>query len=165
MDNRNNTIAGWVLFAGICALGLTIGSGMVFASHDPHKPGYPIEDAEGGEGGGASAVPLPNLLAAADVAKGEAVFAKCAACHTIDQGGANGIGPNLHGVVGRAVAAHEGFSYSSALKAKGGTWDAAHLDQFLESPMKYAPGTRMAFAGVIDASDRKALILYLESQK
>ena len=48
MDNRNNTIAGWVLFAGICALGLTIGSGMLFASHDPHKPGYPIEDAEGG---------------------------------------------------------------------------------------------------------------------
>ena len=98
-------------------------------------------------------------------AMGEQVSKRCVACHTIDKGGANGIGPNLHGVVGRAVAAHEGFSYSSALKAKGGTWDAAHLDQFLESPMKYAPGTRMAFAGVIDASDRKALILYLESQK
>ena len=98
-------------------------------------------------------------------AMGEQVFKRCVACHTIDKGGANGIGPNLHGVVGRAVAAHEGFSYSSALKAKGGTWDAAHLDQFLESPMKYAPGTRMAFAGVIDAADRKALILYLESQK
>ena len=97
-------------------------------------------------------------------AMGEQVFKRCVACHTIDKGGANGIGPNLHGVVGRAVAAHEGFSYSSALKAKGGTWDAAHLDQFLESPMKYAPGTRMAFAGVIDASDRKALILYLEAQ-
>ena len=98
-------------------------------------------------------------------AMGEQVFKRCVACHTINQDGPNGIGPNLHGVVGRAVAAHEGFSYSSALKAKGGTWDAAHLDQFLESPMKYAPGTRMAFAGVIDASDRKALILYLESQK
>ena len=97
-------------------------------------------------------------------AMGEQVFKRCVACHTIDKGGANGIGPNLHGVVGRAVAAHEGFSYSSALKAKGGTWDAAHLDRFLESPMKYAPGTRMAFAGVIDASDRKALILYLEAQ-
>ncbi len=97
-------------------------------------------------------------------AMGEQVFKRCVACHTIDKGGANGIGPNLHGVVGRAVAAHEGFSYSSALKAKGGTWDAANLDRFLESPMKYAPGTRMAFAGVIDASDRKALILYLEAQ-
>ena len=98
-------------------------------------------------------------------AMGEQVFKRCVACHTIDKGGANGIGPNLHGVVGRAVAAHEGFSYSSALKAKGGTWDAAHLDRFLEQPMKYAPGTRMAFAGIIDAADRKALILYLESQK
>ena len=98
-------------------------------------------------------------------AMGEQVFKRCVACHTIDKGGANGIGPNLHGVVGRAVAAHEGFSYSSALKAKGGTWDAAHLDRFLEQPMKYAPGTRMAFAGIIDAADRKALILYLEAQK
>lgn len=98
-------------------------------------------------------------------AMGEQIFKRCMACHTINRDGANGIGPNLHGVVGRTVASHAGFSYSSALKAKGGNWDEAHLDQFLESPMKYAPGTRMAFAGVIDAADRKALILYLESQK
>src|SRR3546814_19620461 len=89
MDNRNNTIAGWVLFAGICALGLTIGSGMLFASHDPEKPGYPIEDAEAGADGGPAAVPLANLLAAADPAKGETVFAKCTECHTINSGGAN----------------------------------------------------------------------------
>ena len=76
----------------------------------------------------------------------------------------SGIGPNLHGVVGRAVASHAGFSYSSALKANGGAWDAPHLDRFLESPMKYAPGTRMAFAGIIDPADRKAVILYLEAQ-
>ncbi|MBL0914763.1 MAG: cytochrome c family protein [Sphingopyxis sp.] len=98
-------------------------------------------------------------------AMGEQVFKRCVACHTVDKGGANGIGPNLHGVVGAPVAAHPDFSYSSALKAKGGNWDAAKLDQFLMSPMKYAPGTRMAFAGVIDAADRKALILYLEAQK
>src|SRR3546814_3022743 len=82
MDNRNNTIAGWVLFAGICALGLTIGSGMLFASHDPEKPGYPIEDAEAGADGGPAAVPLANLLAAADPAQGETVFAKCTACRS-----------------------------------------------------------------------------------
>src|SRR3546814_3844718 len=74
---------------------------MLFASHNPEKPGYPIEDAEAGAGGGESAVPLPNLLAAADPVKGEAVFAKCAACHTINQGGANGIGPNLWGALGK----------------------------------------------------------------
>ncbi|WP_374524115.1 cytochrome c family protein [Sphingopyxis sp.] len=97
-------------------------------------------------------------------AMGEQIFKRCMACHTIGKDEPNGIGPNLHGIVGRAVAGHAGFSYSAALKAKGGNWDAAHLDQFLESPMKYAPGTRMAFAGIIDAADRKALILYLEEQ-
>ncbi|SEH19634.1 cytochrome c [Sphingopyxis sp. YR583] len=97
-------------------------------------------------------------------AMGEQVFRRCVACHTIDKGGTNGIGPNLHGVVGRAVASHVGFSYSGAMKAKGGVWDKAALDTYLEAPMKALPGTRMAFAGVIDAADRKALILYLEDQ-
>ena len=120
----------------------------------------PSADTSGADAAPAETAPAVEPTAA----MGEQVFKRCAACHTIDKGGANGIGPNLHGVVGRAVAAHEGFSYSSALKAKGGTWDAAHLDHFLESPMKYAPGTRMAFAGVNDPADRKALILYLESQ-
>ncbi|KAI6170463.1 Cytochrome c family protein [Aphelenchoides bicaudatus] len=95
---------------------------------------------------------------------GEQVFKRCVACHTIDKGGANGIGPNLHGVVGRAVASHAGFSYSGAMKAKGGVWDKAALDTYLEAPMKALPGTRMAFAGVIDAADRQALILYLEER-
>ncbi len=98
-------------------------------------------------------------------AMGEQIFKRCMACHTIDKGGSNGIGPNLHGVVGRAVASHEGFSYSGAMKAKGGVWDEAALDHFLTAPMKALPGTRMAFAGIDDAADRKALILYLESQK
>ena len=98
-------------------------------------------------------------------AMGEQIFKRCMACHTIDMGGSNGIGPNLHGIVGRAVASHEGFSYSGAMKAKGGVWDEAALDHFLTAPMKALPGTRMAFAGIDDAADRKALILYLESQK
>ena len=109
------------------------------------------------------AEPAPAIEPTA--AMGEQVFKRCVACHTIEKDGPNGIGPNLHDVVGRAVATHAGFNYSAALKAKGGNWDDAKLDRFLEAPMKYAPGTRMAFAGVIDAADRKALILYLESQK
>lgn len=98
-------------------------------------------------------------------AMGEQIFRRCTACHSIDKGGSNGIGPNLHGVVGAPVAAHPGFSYSAAMKAKGGVWDKAALDIYLEAPMKVVPGTRMAFAGIIDAADRQALILYLESQK
>lgn len=113
---------------------------------------------------GVSAPGAPEPAIEPTAAMGEQIFKRCMACHTIGRDEPNGIGPNLHGVVGRAIASHAGFSYSSALKAKGGNWDAAHLDQFLESPMKYAPGTRMAFAGIIDAADRKALILYLEEQ-
>ena len=164
MDNRNNTIAGWVLFAGICALGLTVGSSMLFASHNPEKPGYPIEDAEGGAGGGDSAVPLPNLLAAADPVKGEAVFAKCAACHTIASGGANGIGPNLWGALGKPHGHVPGFAYSAALKGVAGNWDFAGMDEWLKSPRKYAPGTKMSFAGLGSAEDRANLIVYLNSQ-
>ncbi|MBL8651580.1 MAG: cytochrome c family protein [Sphingopyxis sp.] len=165
MDNRNNTIAGWVLFAGICALGLTIGSGMVFADRHPEKEGYPIEDSEAGAGGGASAVPLPNLLAAADVAKGEAVFAKCAACHTINSGGANGIGPNLYGTMGEPIGQGKaGFAFSDALKNVGGTWDFENMDQWLTSPRKFANGTKMSFAGLGSAEDRANLIVYLNAQ-
>ncbi|MCW0200141.1 cytochrome c family protein [Sphingopyxis sp.] len=165
MDNRNNTIAGWVLFAGICALGLTIGSGMLFASHNPEKPGFPIEDAEGGAGGGAAAVPLPNLLAAADAAKGEAVFAKCAACHTINQGGANGIGPNLYGTLGEAIGQGKGgFAFSDALKNVGGNWDFDKMDHWLTSPRKFAAGTKMSFAGLSSPEDRANLIVYLNAQ-
>lgn len=165
MDDRNNTIAGWVLFAGICALGLSIGSGMLFASHNPEKPGYPIEDAEAGAGGGKSAVPLPNLLAAADVEKGKAVFAKCAACHTDNQGGANGIGPNLYAVVGDEIGhGRGGFAFSDALKSHGGTWTFENLDQWLASPRKFANGTKMSFAGLSSPEDRANLMVYLNAQ-
>lgn len=111
---------------------------------------------------GSATAPQPAIEPTS--AMGEQIFRRCVACHTIDPGGSNGIGPNLHGVVGRAVASHAGFAYSSAMKAKGGTWDTASLDAYLEAPMKNVPGTRMAFAGVYDPTDRKALILYLETQ-
>lgn len=97
-------------------------------------------------------------------AMGEQVYKRCVACHTIDAGGTNGIGPNLHAIVGRPVASLAGFNYSAAMKAKGGIWDEAALDAYLKGPMKVVPGTRMAFAGVIDDADRKALILYLAEQ-
>jgi cytochrome c len=76
MDDRSNTIAGWVLAGGIAALGLTIGSGMYFAGHEPEKQGFVIPGVESSEGGGAAAaaVPIATLLASADAAKGEAIF-------------------------------------------------------------------------------------------
>lgn len=110
-----------------------------------------------------SAIEAPTIAPTA--AMGEQVFKRCAACHTIDAGGRNGIGPSLHGVVGRAVASHAGFFYSGAMKAHGGVWDDAALDVYLKQPMTAVPGTRMAFAGIPDDADRKALILYLDAQK
>jgi cytochrome c len=165
MDDRSNTIAGWVLAGGIAALGLSIASGMYFHSAAPHEPGYAIEGVESGDGGGAAAaVPIANLLATADVAKGEAVFKKCTACHTIASGGANGIGPNLWATVGKPLGGHAGFAYSDALKSKGGTWTFEALNEWLTNPKKYAPGNKMTFAGLGNPEERAAVILYLNSQ-
>jgi cytochrome c len=96
---------------------------------------------------------------------GEKSFAKCTACHKVEKGTPNGVGPNLHGIVGKAIASVEGFAYSTAMKAKGGNWDEATLDAYLENPRKVVPGTKMAFAGINNAEERKALIAWLKEQK
>lgn len=165
MGDRFNTIAGWALFAGIIALGGAIVSSKIFHEERPEKMGYEIEGVEA-EGGEQAAGPSFNtLLAQADVAAGEKVFAKCAACHTINAGGANGIGPNLHEVVGDKVAAGRGgFAFSDALKSKGGTWTFDALNAWLTSPREYAPGTKMTFAGLGNPVDRANLIAWLNTQ-
>ena len=166
MDDRSNTIAGWVLGGGIVALGLSIASGMLFHAETPEagKQGYAIQGVETGDGGAVAAVPIATLLAAADVAKGEAIFKKCVACHTVASGGANGIGPNLWGTVGKPLAGHAGFAYSDALKTKGGNWTFDALNEWLSNPKKYAPGNKMTFAGLGNPEERAAVILYLNSQ-
>lgn len=167
MEDRFNTIAGWALFSGIVALGMSSLSAKYFEadkSHRPHKMGYEIEGVVSSEGG-AEETPIETLLASADVAKGEAVFAKCKSCHTIDAGGANGIGPNLHGIVGEGIGAgHPGFAFSDALKKHGGSWDWKNLNDWLHNPKKFAPGTKMTFAGLSKGEDRANLIAYLNSQ-
>jgi cytochrome c len=164
MDNRNNTIFGWVLGAGIVALGLTSLSTHLFTSEHPEKAGYEV--AGGESAGAADAGPsIETLLQTADVAAGENVFKKCAACHTINAGGANGIGPNLHGVVGEAIGAGRGgFAFSDALKSHGGAWDWTNLNAWLTSPRRFADGTKMSFAGLSSAQDRANLMVYLNSQ-
>ena len=165
MDDRNNTIAGWVLAACGAALGLSIVGGMIFHSGEVEKFGYPIEAAEeAGAGGGAADVPIASLLGTADAAKGADVFKKCAACHTVNQGGANGIGPNLHGTMGGGVGGKGGFAYTDALKKVGGNWDFDKMNAWLTSPRKFAPGTKMTFAGLANPQDRANVILYLNQQ-
>lgn len=166
MEDRTNTIAGWALAGGIAALGLSIVSGMIFHNERPEKMGYPIEGVEeAGEGGGAAAAePIAVRLAKGDVAKGEASFKKCMACHTIATGGANGIGPNLYASVGKPHGHIAGFAYSDALKGVPGNWTFDALDAWLASPRKYAPGTKMTFAGLADPQERANVILYLNAQ-
>jgi len=168
MADNFNTIAGWTLFGGIVALGLSSLSGHYFLADKANRPakmGYAIEGVEA-EGGGAAAVePISVRLAKGDVAKGEATFAKCKACHSIDQGGANGIGPNLWAVLGDTMGAGRGgYAFSDSLKGKGGKWDFASLDEWLTSPAKFATGTKMSFAGIGDAQQRADVILYLNSK-
>lgn len=168
MDNRTNTIAGWVLAACGAALSLSIATTMVFKGHRPEKMGYPIEGVQEEGESGAAAVPekpIAEMMAAADPAKGAEVFKKCAACHTVNQGGANGIGPNLWATAGEAIAQGKGgYAFSDALKAKGGTWTFEALNEWLTSPKKYAPGTKMTFAGLSNAEDRANVIAYLNAE-
>lgn len=168
MEDRFNTIAGWTLFSGIVALGLASISSHYFRAdkvNRPEKLGYEIEGVEAEGEGGAPVVPLATLLAKADPAKGEAIFAKCTSCHTINAGGANGIGPNLHGVVGEAIGqGANGFAFSDALKSVGGKWDFEKLNTWLTSPKAMAPGTKMTFAGLGKPEDRADVIVYLNSQ-
>ena len=165
MNNRANTIAGWVLGGGIVALGLTIVTGEYFKGERPEKMGYVVEgvEAEAGAGGAAAEKPIEFYLASADPAKGEQVFKKCAACHNADKGGANALGPNLWGVLGKSHGHVPGFAYSDALKSKPGNWDWSSLNEWLTSPKAYAPGTKMGFAGIKKDEDRANVIAFLRT--
>lgn len=165
MDNRTNTIAGWVLGAGIVALGTSIVTGEMFHSGRPEKMGYPIEGVvEEGAGTADAEKPIAFYLAAADAKAGEQVFKKCTACHTIAQGGANGVGPNLWATFGKPMGHVGGFPYSDALKSKGGSWDWETMNQWVKSPKDLVPGTKMTFAGLSKPEDRANLLAYLNSQ-
>ena len=167
MGDRFNTVAGWALFAGIIALGGGIVSHKMFTTERPEKMGYAIQGVEAEGAGGAvdAGPPLPVLLAKADPAAGEKVFGKCAACHSINQGGANGIGPNLYATVGEGVAEGKaGFAFSDALKKVGGKWDFDKLNKWLTGPRDFAPGTKMTFAGLSNPVDRANVIVYLNKQ-
>ncbi|MCK0127320.1 c-type cytochrome [Erythrobacter sp. F6033] len=164
-----NTAAGWVLFAGVVGLGLSILSGKFFHADKPEmpeNPGYAIAVADSGGDGPAEmtmAAALNMMPQDELIAKGEKVFAKCMSCHTVDAGGRNGVGPNLNGVMGSAFGAKAGFGYSSALLEMGGSWGWEEMDAWLKSPKGYINGTSMSFAGLGKIEDRAAVALYLNA--
>jgi cytochrome c2 len=126
--------------------------------------GYIIDTGsdEGGDAEVEAGPSLEELMASADIGKGERVFNKCKACHKLEKG-ENSTGPYLYGVVGRPVDTADGYSYSGALEKVADVWTPEHLDGFLTNPGGYAPGTTMGFAGLNKAEDRANVIAYLDS--
>lgn len=163
MNDRLNTTMGWILGSAAIALGGSIVAGIAFESEVPEgeQVGYVIEAPE--EGAAVDAGPsLAELLATGSAEAGAAVFAKCSACHSIEQGGANGIGPNLYAVLGASIGSHvPGYDYSSALTGHGGDWSYENMDAWLASPRGFADGTKMSFAGLGSGEDRANIILYM----
>ena len=163
-----NKILGAVLGTCLGVLSINIAAGAIFAPGKPAKPGYDIVVPEKTPSGAAKPAedkqqPIEQLLAKAEVGRGENSAKKCAACHTFNKGGRPLVGPNLWGVVGRPKASEAGFNYSAALKAKGGNWTIDDLNQFITNPKGYVPGTNMTFAGVPRGSERADVIAYLNT--
>ncbi|MDY7096706.1 MAG: c-type cytochrome [Pseudomonadota bacterium] len=161
-----NTAAGWVLFAGVVGLGLSILSGKYFHGYDPERPetpGYVIEGVDTGEGKAAE-MTMAEALTLVTAEEGAKIYQKCQACHTIEAGGKNGIGPNLNGIMGADIAAKAGFKYSSALSAQPGNWGWDEMNLWLKNPKGYIEGSVMGFAGLSKIEDRAAVALYLNEQ-
>ena len=155
-----------VLVAGIAFMGAGLVSNALVKPKELRGTAIKIDMPEQAAAAAPAAEPpILTLLAAADVGRGEAAVKSqgCVACHSFNEGGKNGVGPNLYGVVGAPHAAHEGYTYSAALKGKAGNWDYDALSVWLKKPAAYAPGTKMSYAGLADPAKRADIILYLRS--
>jgi cytochrome c len=161
------------VFAAVLTAGIAFGVAGFIADIAVH-PEHPEKSVLKIEGAPAAAqaqpeapkplAPIGPLLASADPAAGEADAKKlCSVCHNFNEGGSAKIGPDLYGVVGRPRASVPGFSYSSALQGKSGSWTYDDLNQWLHSPNSFAPGTRMSFAGIENDKQRADVIAYLRT--
>ena len=159
-----------VLTAGIAFMvtGL-VGRGLVHVER-PHESAIQIGDMAASQATQAPAAeapqlePITPLLASANVQNGQVLAQRlCASCHSFNEGGRNGVGPNLYGVIGSPHGHVDGFSYSAALKGKGEPWGYENMNAWLLKPNAYAAGTRMAFAGIANTQQRADVIAYLKS--
>lgn len=167
-----NAAAGAFLGVVFILMTISITSEGIFHAEAPETAGFAIE-ADESAGGGAAApaeeelAPIAPLMAEADPAAGENVFKKCASCHSVDPSGTNKVGPGLFDVVGRPVASHEGFNYSTAMQEHVSVdpeWTYEALNAFLHAPKKYIPGTAMGFVGLKKEEDRANVLAYLREQ-
>ncbi len=166
---ERNKIIGAILGTGLLVFALKIVDDGLFHEEKPEKAGFAIAVTTAPTGDAkpaadAPVVPLGVLLAKADKDKGMATAKACLACHSVDKGGANKVGPHLWDVVGRPMGTAEGFTYSEGFKAMGGkNWGYDELNTWLTAPKEYIHGTKMAYAGISKAEDRANVLAYLAS--
>ena len=163
-----NKIVAAVLLVALLVIGIGKLSNIIFYVDKPEKPGYVVEvdqvstsKTETSSETVEEKVDIAALMAMGDVATGEKVFKKCAACHSIVKGGKNDIGPALYNVVGRQVGKVTDYKYSKALAGYEKQWTFEELNGYLIKPAKWIKGTKMAFAGLRKEKDRASVIKYL----
>ena len=163
-----NKIIAAVLMVALLVIGIGKLSDIIFYVEKPKSPGY-VVDVEQAITASTTAsaetveekIDIAALMAMGDLATGEKVFKKCAACHSIVKGGKNNIGPALYNVVGRQVGSINNYKYSKALSEYEKKWSFEELNGYLIKPAKWIKGTKMAFAGLRKEKDRASVILYL----
>ena len=163
-----NKIVAAVLMVALLIIGIGKLSDIIFHVEKPKTPGYAVEieqavatSSQTNPDPAIEKVDIAALMAMGDIATGEKVFKKCAACHSIVKGGKNNIGPALYNVVGRKVGSVNDYKYSKALSEYGKEWSLEELNGYLIKPAKWIKGTKMAFAGLRKEKDRASVILYL----
>ena len=164
-----NKIIAAVLLVALLVIGIGKVSNILFYVEKPKTPGYAVE-VEQASGSSITTtevvekvLDIAALMALGDVASGEKIFKKCAACHSINKGGKHKIGPALYNVVGRKVGGVEDYKYSKALIAYEKEWTFEELNGFLIKPAKHIKGTKMAYAGLRKEADRASVIKYLNA--
>ena len=164
-----NKIIAAVLLVALLVIGIGKVSNILFYVEKPKTPGYAVE-VEQASGSSITTnevvekvVDIAALMALGDVASGEKIFKKCAACHSINKGGKHKIGPALYNVVGRKVGGVGDYKYSKALITYEKEWTFKELNGFLIKPAKHIKGTKMAFAGLRKEADRASVIKYLNA--
>ena len=162
-----NKIIAAVLMVALLVIGIGKLSNVIFHVEKPKTPGYAVDVEQVVAASTSSAetveekIDITALMAMGDLATGEKVFKKCAACHSILKGGKNNIGPALYNVVGRQIGTINDYKYSKALLGYGKEWTFEELNGYLIKPAKWIKGTKMAFAGLRKEKDRASVILYL----
>ncbi len=162
-----NKVIAAVLLIALIVIGIGKVSDIAFKVDKPEKSAYKVEILEDSPTSSSKVekavekIDIVALLALGNIDHGEKVFKKCAACHLINKGGDNKIGPALYGVLGRKVASNKDYKYSKAMASYEKNWTFEEMNGYLKKPQSYIKGTKMAFAGLRKEKDRASVILYL----